>query len=691
MRYLKKTCAVTLSAAMILGMASGMGNVSYASGSVEKEETVYVNLKTDGTVNDITVSDWLKNITGNGDISDVSNLTDIENVKGDESFTRNSDGTITWKADSKDIYYQGKSNEELPVGVSISYQLDGKQMEASEMAGKSGKVTITIRYENKSVYKDEINGKTTEMNTPFLMASAVILPVDKFSNVTVSQGKMVSEGSNQILVAYGMPGLSESLELSDKLEKEMDKKISDMVMITADVTDFSLGSIYTVATSEEFSDIDLDGDSDIKDVETAIDDLADATDELIAGSGKLSDGLTTMQDSFETYAKGVDDVSKGATDLSKGADQLSKGVSQYTKGVKSLTTGASQYVTGTQALAAGVKEYVAGEKLIDAGVTELHNNAKGFPAQYSKFSNGLLTYISGVNQIANVENIQKLAAGSQAVSDGIAEINSGLSGLEGSYDNYDSVLAVLQSIDKSQLPAEEQGKLEQAVNALQQITGNQKNAVKELKNATDGGSQLAGAAKTISGTMTSLSKQAPALAAAGEELKVYDTQISNGISGVTGGISSLYDGVKKLSDNNEILLTGASTLNAKGLDLTAGIGQLTDSSKTLDASAKKLSKGAGKLSKGTTKLHGATKDVSAGVDKLQNGSMDLFKGMNQFKSEGTGKIQSEYDNNIKNVLKRFESLTKGADEYKTFSGIADGMDGKVKFIFQTAEISSEDE
>ena len=691
MRYLKKTCAVTLSAAMILSMASGMGTVSHASGSVEKEETVYVNLKADGTVKDITVSDWLKNITGNGDVSDVSNLTDIENVKGDESFTKNSDGTITWKADSKDIYYQGKSDEELPVGVNISYQLDGKQIEASEMAGKSGKVTITIRYENRAVYQDEINGKTTEMNTPFLMASAVILPVDTFSNVTVSQGKIVSEGSNQILAAYGMPGLSESLELSDKLKKEMDKKISDTVTITADVTDFSIGSIYTVATSEEFSDIDLDSGSGMKDVETAIDDLAGATDELIAGSGKLSDGLTTMQDSFETYAKGVNDVSKGATDLSKGADQLSKGVSQYTTGVKSLTTGASQYVTGTQALAAGVNDYVAGEKLIDAGVTELHKNAKSFPAQYSKFSNGLLTYISGVNQIANVENLNKLTAGAQAVSDGIAEINSGLIGLESSYDNYDSVLAVLQSIDKSQLPAEEQGKLEQAVHALQQTAENQKIAVGKLKSATDGGAQLAGAAKTISGTMSSLSKQAPALVAAGEELKVYDTQISNGISGVAGGISSLYDGVKKLSDNNEVLLAGASTLKTKGIDLTAGISQLTDSSKTLDSSAKKLSKGAGKLSKGTTKLHGATKDVSAGVDKLQNGSMDLFKGMNQFKSEGTGKIQSEYDNNIKNVLKRFESLTKGADEYKTFSGIVQGMDGTVKFIFQTAEISSEDE
>lgn len=65
--------------------------------------------------------------------------------------------------------------------------------------------------------------------------------------------------------------------------------------------------------------------------------------------------------------------------------------------------------------------------------------------------------------------------------------------------------------------------------------------------------------------------------------------------------------------------------------------------------------------------------------------------MNQFKDEGTGKLQNEYNDNIKTVLDRFQSLTGDNANYKTFSGIADGMDGSVKFIFQTAEISSEED
>ena len=68
----------------------------------------------------------------------------------------------------------------------------------------------------------------------------------------------------------------------------------------------------------------------------------------------------------------------------------------------------------------------------------------------------------------------------------------------------------------------------------------------------------------------------------------------------------------------------------------------------------------------------------------------MLDGMNQFKDEGTGKLQNEYNGKIKTVMDRFKAITKDADDYKSFSGIADGMDGSVKFIFQTAEIKSDD-
>ena len=693
MRYLKKTCAITMSAAMVLGLAATAGNVSYAATNVEKEETVYVNQDAAGSVEEVTVSNWLKNVTGTGDVEDVSNLNDIKNVKGDETYTQGSDGKITWKADNEDIYYQGTTDEKPPVGVKISYQLDGKDIKAEDLAGKSGELTMTIQYENNSTFEDTVDGKKVEMNTPFLMASAVILPVDTFSEVTVSQGKLVSEGSNQILVAYGMPGLADSLNLSDDMKEEMNEKLGDTVTIKATVKDFEMGSIYTVASSSEFSDIDLDDDSDMNDLEDSVNDLADATDELISGSSDLSDGLTTLKDNFKTYASGVNTVSKGASDLSDGASKLSKGVTQYTNGVTTLTNGTNQYVTGTNQLTAGVNQYVAGEQQIDAGVTTLYNAAKDFPTQYETFHNSLSTYVSTVNALPSQLGTMMKGEVSQQVNQII--------------DTYNKQMAVDRTntvIQQAQNNSDVAKMISDTATALglneQQAAG----FAKAMYQAIGTGAQIQsgvdqevakqtgeGVAKKVSDTTIDLSSNenfAKLIAGGNALVSASNDQIKPGITSVTGGIKSIYDGVKQLSNANQTLLDGASTLSKSGISLTEGIKSLTSNSKTLSSSAKELSKGATKLSKGASKLNGATKELKTGVNKLQDGSVTLLDGMNQFKDEGTGKLQSEYNSKIKTVMDRFKAITKDADEYNTFSGISDDMNGSVKFIFQTEEIKN---
>lgn len=667
-KYGKKICAWTMSAAMLLGST---GITVMAADPVEKEETVYVNAAADGTVDHVTVSDWLKNVSGKGELSDVSNLKDIKNVKGDESFEQKSDGSIVWKTDNKDIYYQGTTDEKLPVGVSVVYNLDGKEISPSELAGKSGKLTMTIHYKNDASFEDEIDGEKTKMNTPFLMASAIILPVDTFKNVTVTQGKLVSEGTNQILVAYGMPGLSKSLNLTSDMKEQMDKKLSDTVVVTAEVEDFSLGSIYTVATSDEFTNIELEDDSDIRDVEKAVNDLADATDDLLTGSQDLSDGLNTLEQSFDKYAQGVSDVKQGASDLADGAGKLKDGITKYTDGVKTLSEGTSQYVNGVQSLAAGVNSYVEGEKLIAGGINELYEGTKGFPDKYSQFSQGLEGYINGVNQIVNSDNTQALANGSAQVSGGIQNVNAGLGQLKAAVDALIETGVNLTDEQKAALSGVSAG-----------IAG--------LSEATASDSPLSQGAATIAASLSTLNEKAPELAQGGESLKGASSAIGDGIGGTVAGISELSKGVQKLSENNDALVSGAATLNKKGADLAAGAGKLSSNSKKLASSAKKLSNGADALSKGTKKLNNATAEVSDGVEKLSNGSVDLFEGVHKFKLEGTGKLQSKYNDTIKTVIDRFRSLSADADSYKSFSGIADGMDGKVKFIFQTEGVGQDD-
>lgn len=677
MKTMKKMSAGLLSLTMVLSMVAGNGLTVSAATKVEKEETVYVNQKADGTVYNITVSDWLKNVSGKGEVLDCSNLSNIQNVKGNETF-KQEDGKLIWESKGSDIYYQGKTNEKLPIGVKISYELDGKAMDSSELAGKSGRMAMIIQYKNDCILEDQID-------VPFMMTSAIILPVDKFSNVNISQGKLISEGSNQILLAYGMPGISKSLKLSEDLRKEMDKKLSDTVIITADVKDFSMESIYTVASADVLKEIELSDDSDINDLENAVNDLVNATDDLISGSDKLSDGLSSLKKNFKEYAGGVKDINKGATDLKSGAGALATGVSQYTSGVKQLTDGTGQYITGVNQLAEGVNTYVEGEKLIDEGAKTLSNGAFAFYKDtFSPFSTGLSEFfgaVCGENGLS-----EKTSEFDAAINSDNGEVAKGFGGsnayMEAAKAQCLGSIEALKGLKASDnLTEEQQTAIDSVIASLEGAS-----------NAAEGAKQLNGALKTQMGTATAeLNKGVQALSENAKNLDGYNKQIAVGLKEqLIGGITNLYAGIQELSANNSTLKEGAETLKESSSTLTTGITELEKNSTILVGSVNKLKKGAADLSKGADKLNNATKKVGKGVSELKDGSIELVNGIHQFKDEGTGKLQSEYNSNVKNVIDRFKSLIDSAEEYRSFSGIADGMEGKVKFVFQTEEISTEE-
>ena len=142
-----------------------------------KEESVYVKADASGNVKKTTVSEWLKN-PEKGTISDTSELKDIKNVKGDETFETGSNNNVSWKSEGNDIYYQGTIDKELPVDVKVSYKLDGKSISPKDLKGKSGKVEIQFSYDNKSKQTVNVNGEDVEMYTPFTMFSAIMLSSD---------------------------------------------------------------------------------------------------------------------------------------------------------------------------------------------------------------------------------------------------------------------------------------------------------------------------------------------------------------------------------------------------------------------------------------------------------------------------------------------------------------------------------
>ena len=365
------------------------GSFGQSSDDVNKEETVYVAGDATGANNTVTVSEWLKNKDGSTTITDESKLSDIKNVKGNEEYTVNKDGTITWNANGNDIYYQGTTSTQLPVDVRVSYKLDGKDITPQELAGKSGTVTIRFDYTNRAKQTVQVNGENEDIYTPFAMISGVMLPTDKFSHVQVSNGKVISDANAYIVMGVGLPGLKDSLKLNeDKLEdmELTDKEVSipDYVEITADTNDFQLGMTMTMATSDALSDLgfnNLDNSDQINEVNSKLNDVTDGVDQLVDGSGELKDGTGKLYNGTKTLKDGTEKLNKGAGDLQGG-------ISDYTGGVSKIADGASQLDDGLFTMKDGVTALWSGTNELSNGITTAYNGS-------STLKNGTASALTG--------------------------------------------------------------------------------------------------------------------------------------------------------------------------------------------------------------------------------------------------------------------------------------------------------
>nr|MCR4646612.1 hypothetical protein [Oscillospiraceae bacterium] len=207
-----------------------------AAGKPFKDETVYVLCNNSAGVRDVIVSDWLKNPGALPGLTDVSSLTNIENVKGDESFT--GQGTsLRWDAAGNDIYYKGKSDGELPVTVNVEYILDGQTVSPDALKGKSGHLRIEWHYTNNTAVAQRVGGSSRNICVPFLTASTALLDTNVFRNVSVTNGRVISDGERLIVIGMAFPGLSESLGLD---ETDLDIEIPETFSIEADVENFTM-------------------------------------------------------------------------------------------------------------------------------------------------------------------------------------------------------------------------------------------------------------------------------------------------------------------------------------------------------------------------------------------------------------------------------------------------------------------
>lgn len=431
-----------------------------------KDETVYVLAGADGSVRKIIVSDWIQNALGSDAINDVTQLTGIENVKGNESYTMGGNSSCVWNAKGNDIYYQGDLDQELPVAVTVSYMLDGQPIAPAELAGKSGKVTIRFDYTNHQYELLEIDGKEEKIYVPFAMLTGLMLDNDVFTNVSVTNGKIMNDGDRTIVAGLAFPGLQESLGLDrDTLE------LPDYIEITANVERYELETTVTLAVNELFNDAastmedndDLDGLGDLDD---KLDELTDAMDQLIDGSSRLYDGLCTLLDSSKELVAGIDQLAAGAAQLKQGAEGLSAGAAQLQAGAAALDQGLDRLAGQNDALNGGAAQVFqsllasANSQLAAAGVQAPELTMEN----YGQVLDGVIAAAGespAAQQVAALkasldsyngfyQGLQSYTAGVAQAKDGAGELNVGVDALKNGADNlsagagqlYDGILTM---------------------------------------------------------------------------------------------------------------------------------------------------------------------------------------------------------------------------------------------------------
>lgn len=780
-----------------------------SSATPAKDETVYVKVDDAGNQKDVTVSDQLKNISSLGTIDDVSDLKDIKNVKGDETFSENN-GKLVWQGDKKDICYQGTTTKKIPVGMKVTYELDGKKVSADDLEGKSGHLKIHYEYQNTSAD----SGKYT----PFLMATGLLMDGEKFSNVTVDNGKVISDGDRNIVIGMGLPQLKEQLtSVSSKVD---DLDIPDSFTVEADVTDYEKVEAVTVATNEVFNEVDTDKFDSLDELKDSMTELQDASNKLVSGSGELKDGLDTLLSSSGTLVSGIDQLASGGNTLASGTGSLVSGANTLNAGlqtasskvsgtllpgVKALDLGVSQMqsklaekdalpklTTGVATLdaalntgnaAEGQPSLVAAAASVDAGVQAVATGASGLKvgvdyigtsvSSLNDVVSGVASKTGGLVQAANAaystlgnvskESEQEVEISSEKVdvtnvtgtatgmATGTATGNAEISyeGAEKNADAINSLETALGSVDPGSDAAKainaaiaslkekqtvsgkvtineatmENAKIDNATMASGKATVNTtvkvvnpdvkatlaylkgiKDGVTDIddafnKDIEDGGYDLAdnmaalntavnvgtdeqhpsavAVASAVNVGLQKLKVGTPALAAGINQVAAGATELNEGVNGKDGLVSQVNSGVLQLKSGTAQLLAGVDGTNG----LASGLGQLAAGSSQLASGASQLNSGAGTLSTGLNTLQNSTGALVSGVEQLDSGAAELNSGMIQFNEEGIEKLVSVFDGDVDSLLDKANELLDASKEYKNFSGIADGMDGSVKFIF----------
>lgn len=600
--------------------------VTAASGS---SETVYVIANTDGSAKKVIVSQKYGSDDADAAQKAKSSLTDAQNVKDDNC-------------------WQGTTDKALPVTTAITYTLDGKAISADDLAGRSGHVTIRFDYTNTQYETRNINGKSEKIYVPFAALTGTLLDSDRFTNVSVTNGKLVDDGDHTVVVGMAFPGLQESLDLdSDTLE------LPAYVEISADVTDFALDTTLTVVTNSVFSDADEDAldDSALGDLSGDMDKLTDAMTQLMDGSGELYDGLDTLLSS--SY-------------------ELSDGVGKLTSGLQTLDSNSAQLNAGAETvfntlLDTANTQLQANESLKEAGITIPTLTI----ANYADTLNGVIASLDPESVIAQAEQValEKVTAAVRAQED---TVRAGVT------------QAVQQQVTAQvteAVTAQVQAKVLAGVLTASGMTQEQYDALPEDSEAK------AGIDAAVAAQMQSDAVQQQITAAVAENVtaQMASDEVKALIDQNTEAQITLLIQQNMNSDEVRAQINAAAAQASEGAQQLLALRQQLDSYNTFYTGLRAYTAGVGEAKDGAVKLNGSMPELIDGVKKLRDGSGELRDGLKELNDQAIQKLVDALDGDLGQVSDRLQAVL---DVSRDYQGFTMNSDGGVKFIFRTEAVEA---
>ncbi|MDU1579367.1 hypothetical protein [Finegoldia magna] len=662
---------------LALSLVSSMtfANLSFAEQQdlIKKSETVYVTVE-GNEIKDKSVSVWLnsdKNIKAN----DKSNLKNVKDLKTDKEL-KSENGYLKLDENKKDIYYKGDTDKKLPVDVSVKYFLDGKEMKASELEGKSGHLKIVITSKNNRYEAKTIDGQSRNVYSPYVVVAAMTFDDEKVENITSDDIKVVKDGKNEIVTTVMTPGMKQNLSKIVE-DKELDN-FKDEVSVEMEIKDYKPVEIYSVITNEFFQEKkNIDS---LDKLQNGVKELQDNSQKLVDASVKLSEGQDKLNSGISQMQTGVTKLHSGSQKLASSTQQMQGKFSGIQSKVGPIQGYVAQMNDGSLKLYNGISDYTAAVGKIKENTAKIKEGSEKLAKGATDLDNGVGKLKDATSQLrAGTENMKEMTAQKDQLLEKSSQLSNGLNGLAGSYgqlaDTVEQISGKSQQLKDSSAQFNEK---------LQQVA--------KLAGGADGSASTEKIARGLESSAEGLNNAIQQLQANNEEGQLNDTiaylQAQKNVMYVQAesirNAGSQNAGQQKLQAALAQLAQSSSALSQGNADLSNA---LMRTSAAMNQSKAKLVDSSNQLSQGLGQMGGALNGADGlstlkdSIDKLDDATGQI-KGGSQTLKEGT--LQNE---------KAMAMLLNGMEELdKNSSALVEGSSklsgGLQEFNKQSALLSS---